>query len=122
MFRYRHREVRQEEDEIPWGRVTLAFLAMLAIAGVLIVWAWTAMESGESALRPSRVFPERSLGPRREVGMVQQELFGGVRVGQDLFDAQRGELERFGVVDRERGIVSIPIDDAIELVVKEHAR
>jgi hypothetical protein len=122
MFRYRRPEVRQEEDELPWGRVIGACAAVVVIGGVLTIWAWAALQAHEAALRPSGVFPEKDLGPRHEVGMVQQELFGGVRLGQDLFDAQRAELDRFGVVDRQRGIVSIPIDDAIDLLVKEGQR
>lgn len=119
MFRYRHAEVRQEEDEIPWGRVGFAFVAMVVIGGVLTIWAWAALEAHQAALRPSGVFPERDLGPRHEVGMVQQELFDHARIGQDLVDAQREQLTRFGVVDRAGGVVSIPIDAAIDLLVKE---
>lgn len=117
MFRYRHPDVRQEEDEWPWGRVVLAFLGTLVIGGVLTLWAWVAMTSREAQLRPSGAFPEQHLGPRRDVGMVEEELYGGVRPGQQLVEAQREELGRFGVVDRDKGIVTIPIDAAIELLV-----
>ncbi|WP_437616981.1 hypothetical protein WMF20_24135 [Sorangium sp. So ce834] len=122
MFRRRHIEVRQEEDTLPWGRVILAFAVVLAIGGALTLWAWLAMRAREADLRPSLAFPEKDLGPRREVSMVQQSLFDEARLGQQLVDAQRAELRRFGVVDRERGIVSIPIDDAIELMVAGGAR
>jgi hypothetical protein len=122
MFRYRHPDVRQEDDEIPWGRVGGAFAAVVVIGIVLTIWAWAAQQAHEAALRPSGVFPEKDLGPRHEVGMVQQELFDGVRLGQDLFDAQREELNRFGAVDRERRIVTIPIDAAIDLLVNEGRR
>ncbi|MFT3764299.1 MAG: hypothetical protein QM820_02065 [Minicystis sp.] len=119
MFRYRHADVYQEEDELPWGRVILAFVAVVVIGGVLVAWAWTAQVSLEAKLRPSGTFPEERLGPRHEVGMVQQDLFDDDRSGQQLVEAQRAELDGFGAVDCDAGIVSIPIDEAIELLVEE---
>ena len=122
MFRHPQPDVVQEEDDLPWGRVIFAVLLAIGIGGGLTAWAWSLMGWQEARLRPSGAFPEKSLGPRHEVGMVQEALFGGARIGQQLFEAQRAELGRFRAVDRERGFVSIPIDAAIELVVKEHER
>lgn len=122
MSRARHPDVHQEEDELPWGRVILAFVAAIVIGIVLTVWAWVAGASIDAKLRPSGVFPEKQLGPRREVGMIQEDLFDGARAGQRLVEAQREALQGFGVVDRERGVVSIPIDDAIQLLVSEKGR
>jgi hypothetical protein len=122
MFRYRHPEVHQEDDDLPWGRVLAGLAAMVLIGGVLTVWAVVVTVHRDAALRPSRGFPEARLGPRRQVGMIQEALFDGARPGQELFAAQRAELGRFGVVDRDHGIVSIPIDDAIRLVVDEAGR
>lgn len=121
MFRAQNPDVRQEEDSLPWGRVLSAFVLAIWIACVLVYWAYDAMVAREAELRPSRAFPEKNLGPRREVGMVQQNLFDEAPLGEQLFEAQRAELERFGFVDREKGIVTIPIDLAIELVVQRSA-
>jgi len=40
-------------------------------------------------------------------------------VAWDLRDAQRRELAGWGWVDRDAGIARIPIDRAMDLVVKE---
>jgi hypothetical protein len=122
MFRYRHPDLPQEEDTIPWGRVILAFALTIVVSLVLVAWAWNSKVSLERDYRPSGAFPERELGPRREVGMVRQELFDNVPVGLSLVLRDREELSRFGVADRERGLVSIPIDSAIELLVQERRR
>lgn len=122
MFRYRHPDLPQEEDTIPWGRVILAFVVTIVVSLVLVAWAFAAAGSLTADMRPSGVFPERDLGPRREVGMVQAELFDTVPLGLSLLRAQREELSRFGVVDREEGVVSIPIEAAIELLVSRDGR
>jgi hypothetical protein len=122
MFRYRHPEIRQEEDSPRWGRVLGAFFGAIVIAIILSAWGWTAYNAREASLRPSHEFPEQKLGPRREIGMIHEELFDEARPGQTLFKEQREALGRFGVVDPSHGVVSIPIDDAIQLLVKEKGR
>jgi hypothetical protein len=122
MFRFRHPDIHQEEDVIPWGRVIAAFLAMVAVAIVMVVLGVSAGAAAEARVRPSGVFPERDLGPRHQVGVIQEALFDDVHPGQRIVESQREELSRFGVVDREKGIVSIPIDAAIRLVVEESKR
>jgi len=118
MFPYRHPGFVQEDDTIPYGRVVLAFIASIVIGGLLTLMAWSLTTTRDAQLRPSGAFPEEHLGPRHEVGLIQEGLFDAGRTGQRLFAAQRAELERFGVVDREKGLVRIPIDDAMRLVAE----
>ena len=122
MYRFRHPGMRQEADTILWGRVSAAFLLSLFLAGALVAWAWTMERDRTAELRPDGRFPEREIGPRRDIGFVRQEPFDSERVGQKLVAEQREALSRFGRVDPDRGVVSIPIDDAIELVAGEVAR
>ena len=53
---------------------------------------------------------------------MERTLFGTPMQGTRLVQAQRVRLDSFGWVDRTRGVVHIPVDAAIDLVVaREHA-
>src|SRR5205807_2303427 len=97
-------------------QVLVAVAVTLVVSAVLVVWAISATRAREAELRPSRAFPERWLGPRHMVAGVREDLFGEQR-GASFNARQRQELERYGWVDRGRGIVHVPIDRAIDLVV-----
>jgi hypothetical protein len=109
----------QEEDDLPRGRVIFGAVVVLVITGVIIAWAITQEDAYEARYRPFRVFPEQALGPRRAVARTPQDLFEEGGPGRALNERKRRELESYGWVDRERRIVRIPIDAAIDLVVEE---
>jgi hypothetical protein len=111
--------LHQEEDRLPRAIILLVF-ALVGVVGMLLgVWAWYSLERRESALRPSRVYPEMELGPRRTVHEDLQNIYGESGPGQTLNEEKRRQLESFQWVDRRRGIVAIPIDDAIALMLEE---
>jgi hypothetical protein len=115
-------DVRQEEDVIPWGKVLLGFSVALALASAMGIAAWANLKSREAALRSSGIFPEEHLGPRRSVEEVQQDLFGEDGFGLALNRRKQRELSSFGWVDREKRLVRIPIDKAMDRVVEENRR
>jgi hypothetical protein len=114
--------VRQEEDRLPPRRIVHAILATLGFALVLGFVSWRIQRSREDALRPAKNFPEQFLGPIQERSNVHEELFSSRGRGQVLMRAQRQELGRFAWVDPERRIVRVPIDVAMDLVVREGAK
>jgi hypothetical protein len=120
-YRVRHAEIHQEEDAVPWAKV-LAFVgAVLVISAVLVVWALSMINASTRALRPSGVFDERSLGPRHMVARVREDLFD--ERGETTLDAAaRRELGSFGWVDRDAGVVRIPIERAMDEVAREQGR
>lgn len=117
-FRFRRDDVGQEEDEVVWPLMFSAFILLFALLATFIAFGWVMKKKVEADLRPSGDFSEARLGPRHEVAMVQQGLFDGESLGQKLFDEQRKELGKFGWRDQKNGIASIPVDDAIDIVVE----
>jgi hypothetical protein len=115
-YRVRNPELHQEEDVVPPWKVLLAAFVTLAIAAVLVVWAVSASRAHELAFRPSGAFPEQHLGPRHMVARVREDLFGEQR-GASFNAQQREVLESWGWVDPAQGVVRVPIDRAIDLVV-----
>jgi hypothetical protein len=127
MHRFRRPDVRQEEDTLPWARILLVAFAVIVIMVVLVLWAAAILRGREAVLRPSGSFPEKDIGPRREVSGVEERLFkrrsvGEEGAGQAENRRKREELSRFEWVDRERGFVRIPIEEAMELVAEEDGR
>jgi hypothetical protein len=115
-------EVRQEEDRPAWRKIIVAASVALAIIAVLVIAAWASRGLREAERRPGLDFPEERLGPRRSVQEVQQDVFVDRGFGQ-LLDAQkRRDLSTYGWVDRDRRLVHIPVDQAMDLVVEENRR
>ena len=118
-----HRDLPQEEDRIPWRKVFLAFGAMLAVIAALVVAAFSSLKAHEARLRPGGQFPEQELGPRRLMSEVHEDLFGASPgFGQVLNEQKRRALSSYGWVDRERRIIRIPVDQAMDVVVEEARR
>lgn len=117
-YRFRHPELHQEEDDVPRWKVVSALVVVAIISAVLILWARALVDGRAAALRPSGVFPEQWLGPRHLVARVRQDLFTERRPDQTWMAQQRRELGSYGWVDHERGLVRIPIEEAIELVAR----
>lgn len=118
-----HAPLRQQETHVSGGRVLLGGLVVLAISAVLVVWAWAATDNIESSLRPSKDFPEQRLGPRRSVQAIHQALFSEEPgAGESLNNRKRSSLDGYRWIDPERRIVTLPIDQAMDRIVRESAR
>ena len=117
-----HPEVAYMDDVVP----RLLVLRVLLWAGVfsiaLCVIAYLLMVANERAIRPDRKFPERYLPAPHEVANVRQEPFSPATPASTLNDDERVLLRSYGWVDRQKGLVRIPIDRAVELMMNQAAR
>jgi hypothetical protein len=110
-------DLRQEEDQLPWVTVLLVATAMALILALLVAWAWYALQQRERVLRPSRMFPEKELGPRHAVDEELEDIFGEKGRGEILIERKRKEISEFHWVDRHQRVIAIPIEEAIDLLV-----
>jgi hypothetical protein len=79
--------------------------AILAACALLIVWvAPEALHPPEVSL-PAVVAPALQISPRADMARFRAE--------------EEAELSSYGWVDRDRGVVRIPIDQAMEKVVRQ---
>ncbi|WP_438002848.1 hypothetical protein WME89_28415 [Sorangium sp. So ce321] len=124
---YRRPDVRQEDDIVPWRRILAIAFAVIAIFFILGIWSWMILRDREAELRPARRSMEamrEGFQPRGVVAGVDQRIFqrkamGEEGLGKMLNRRKHEELGRFGWVDRERGLVQIPIEEAMRLVAEE---
>jgi hypothetical protein len=111
------RDFRQEEERIDRGWLIIAAAIVLPFLAVLAVLA-QGLFARASRERSAQGVPDRP-DLAAEISNVHAELFERPLAGERLQQQQRKTLDRYGWVDRERGIVRVPIDVAIELVAKD---
>ena len=111
-------DVHQEEDRIAGVPITIVLTVALGVAAVLGLWALQMMRSREHALRPSDRWPEATLPAPTEISGIEQQLFDEPAQGLSERELVRKRLGSYGWVDREREIVHIPIDRAIDLYLE----
>jgi hypothetical protein len=116
-YRFRHPDLHQEPDRVPVWRFMVALAVVLVVSAVTVVWAVDMTEAQSRELRPSGFFPEKFLGPRHPVGRVRADLFEEQQPQMTVEARDRADLETYGWVDEGRGVVSIPVERAMELFV-----
>jgi len=118
----RHPDVRPEKDVLPGKFILRTLLATTMITIALCFATHLILRARLIQLRPSYRFPERDLPAPHDVATVRQELFRVADPRPPLQEEQRAGLAGFGWVDRERGIVRVPIDTAMEIVAQQSAK
>ncbi len=115
--------VSQERD-----RVANRTLFLVGAGGVLITLVAIFLAGVLLYLRDGRVQPraipagaQPSVAPTT-IGMIEQTPIEYTERGIQLRNTQRRELGRFAWVDRDAGIVSIPIDRAERLLLEDQKR
>ncbi|WP_373047311.1 hypothetical protein [Vulgatibacter sp.] len=107
--------VRLAEDHVP-ARVAYGALAFVVVFGALLVfWAWILYSGSLREFRAERDLPA---APARR-SAVGERLFGTSGSGWERLRLQEEGLSRWRWADREAGIVDMPIEEAMRLLVEE---
>lgn len=110
-----HGRVRSEEDRVHTPMIIgvgVGSLLVFLLASAATV-AYLGMRQGQHP--PILIPPEAG---QSKIGMVEQDLFDvAVRGARDVAQ-RRATLDSYGWVDREKGIVRIPIGRAMELAAQ----
>ena len=120
-----HHEARfpQEEDKVSPLSVMMAAVIVVVTFTVMVVWAWATTVQVMTSLRPSRDYPEERLRPSASPRQANQPLFfGEPGLGERLNAEQERELTQYRWLDRSRGIVTLPIEQAMDRIAGESAR
>lgn len=114
--------VRQAPDRVATRAVVIvAVLVVLVTVLASLVPAWILERRGELALDAPRRAADAPVAPR-EIDLLDQTLLEGREATTPSSrEKQRAHLERYGWVERDAGRVHIPIERAMDLVVREHA-
>jgi hypothetical protein len=113
-----HLAIPQEDDRIGGRRVAVTAVVSVAVIFASIAVAGWMMHETTRSLGREHVVQQTRRAPR-EIGIVDQTLIEHEAYGQTLRASQRRALDRYEWVDRRAGIVNIPVDRAIDLVVEQ---
>lgn len=115
-------EVQQEDDLLAGRAISVVGAVLVAIVIGTGFSVAGMLARHERELRPSGVFPEARLPRPTERSAIEQHSFAGESQAMRQRAREQAVLDSYGWVDRERGIVRIPIERAIELYVAEEGR
>jgi hypothetical protein len=109
-------KVQQEPDRVPLRRLVGIGTAGLVVFGAGTLWAVSVQRGAVGSVR-SDTAPRPEHAGDQEVGMVFQQPFDKP-IAAARNEAARRRLESTGWVDRDGGVAHVPIDQAMDLVVR----
>ncbi len=106
-----------EADQVRTWTIVGVGVASLAIfiAASAVTVSW--MERTRAALNPAWPGVPAEAG-QRKIGVLEQQLFENANHARALREEQERRLHSYGWVDRDKGLVHMPIERAIDLSVQ----
>ncbi len=95
-----------------------ALIAMIVILGVVVITDLMLHSSYHGIRWTTTPLTLPAGRAPREIGGVKQTLIGADAYGQRLLQEQRSSLERYDWTDRQRGIVSVPVEQGMRMVIQ----
>ena len=112
----------QAQEGINWFAVLGVGIGAIVIFAISIFIVVKVLHAREKTLQPHGPDPMPAQMGQAEIGIVDQVPFDVARSLQAYRRDRTRRLESWGWVDRTAGTVHMPIDQAMDLVVKEHHR
>jgi hypothetical protein len=107
-----------EEDRVPSAKIIWVGVIALVVFFLGSLAAGLGMVAIRRTVNPDGPLPMPSDVGKAKIGIVEQRLFENANQGVAWREQAYRRLDTTGWVDREKGIVHIPIDRAMELVEK----
>ncbi len=105
-----------EQDVLPSGKIYVVGVVALAVFFLGSLAAGIGMKAVQRRVNPDGPALVPYAAGQGKIGIVEQRLFEHSNQGPAWREAARRHLDAYGWVDREKGIVHIPIARAMELV------
>ena len=113
---HEHGHPPAEEDTLPAGKIYLVGVVALVVFLAGSIAAVLALRAVRQEVNPDGPAALPAMAGQAKIGMVEQRLFENANMGPVWRKAAHDRLQRFGWVDKEKGIVHIPIDRAMDMV------
>jgi hypothetical protein len=112
----------QAEESIQWGAVIGVGIGAVVLFTIATLVAYRFQTAREKELQPLGPDPAPQQVGQAEIGIVDQVPFDITRSLQNYRDDRNRRLESWGWVDRKNGLVHMPIEEAMERMVKEQKK
>ena len=114
---------KQMDDELPMGKLLKVAAAALFVGLLGVLWAWgewryVARQSEPQPREAQELLPQ-TIGAA-EQGIVFQRPFDQLRTTSELDRVAKERLESYGWADRSRGLVHVPIGEAMDELVRRN--
>jgi hypothetical protein len=109
----------QAEEGIRWFSVIGIGVASILIFAVATFVVYRYLDQREKLLQPVGPLPIPAQMGQAEIGIVDQVPFDVTRAAQAYRKDEVDRLSSWGWIDRKQGTVHMPIDRAMELVLRE---
>jgi hypothetical protein len=103
-------------DSVDYGKVIGVGIASLIIFALSIWWAASLMHGAQTASEAKAGRARDFDTHRTEIGIVDQAPFVGDKRLHQWRNDRKHELESYGWVDKGRGVVRIPVEQAMDKV------
>jgi hypothetical protein len=108
------------EDGVNISKMVIVGVASLVVFALSAVVAWWVLVHDEGELRARGVAPMvRGLATKEEIGIIDYVPFDGDHRLERWRAEKDKALRSYGWVDRKKGVVHIPIDEAMKEVVRQ---
>jgi len=112
----------QADERIASGKVLFIGIFALLVFGGATCWAGRIWRDTRVRLEPNGpIAPGAEIG-KAEIGIVDQAPFETLRAAERTRKDETERLSTYGWVDRDKGVIHVPIDKAIEQLVAEKGK
>ena len=109
---------RPEDERLPFGTVAAVAVAAVVLFTAAVLWARSILQDETRAALPRGEAAAPMVG-QAEIGIVDQRMFELEGRAEHLRREQLQRLGSYGWVDRDAGVIHIPISRAMDEVVTE---
>jgi hypothetical protein len=111
-----------EDKTLPYRKIVFVGFSAIVIFALSIVWSTALLRGAEKEMHPAGPPPIPPGVNQYEVGIVNQRMFSlDQRAAQKRLQ-QMTRLNTYGWLDRQAGVVHIPVDVAMDMLVKEQKK
>jgi hypothetical protein len=111
--------VLQEPEGLSTGRAVATAIVFGVVFFFAVLWSVRMFKTEERALAPQGTITVPGEIGKPEIGIVNQRLFELQLEAEEKRNQQRKQLNGYGWTDREKQIIHIPIDRAMEKLATE---
>ena len=112
----------QAEEAVATGKVLLVGIVSLIVFAGAAWWSTGIWRETRNRLEPTGpIAPGAEIG-KPEIGIVDQPPFETVRTAERTRAEQLRQLQSYGWIDRDKGVIHVPIDKAMDQLVREKGK